>query len=190
MIAIYNKTFEELINEEISFGLLTANTEGLCPTYVLTEEGEMIDTCDLREEYVINAFNEDLDDFKDKFGTYKKGRHVRDNLPNKENLVNTSKNHPDSFSLAYILSDRKFSYQAIESLILLRKKHGRTAAHIIQALQQPNEVISAAEKIVGLFKEIQGDFTPIQANHLIAAVRQIQNEDYRTSTTQTSFRKK
>lgn len=177
MILIYKKTENE-INAEIakrsklqSFAKITAKE--ICPTYLITVDGRTVDTKNLSDQEVTDLFDEDLFDFFNIDGTYKSGRPVHNKVDNLENLIVVGRHIPDSFILADLLADRRFSYDTLIDLMHLRKQYGEMGANLTDTLRDTARIIKYAKDAINFGQEFKDGSKPVEEEEIIYIIEQL-----------------
>lgn len=161
MIKIYQKTQQELENEQKLYNFGAAVAKGMareaCPTYLMKKDGTKVDTYNLTEEQILGIVQNDLIDYVSPQGTYK----------------TTGKIHLDSFVLAEKLNGH---YHPSAQGILQFAKMEQQFGGIVRDLMGSFGALKGYEKarvIAQYQKECSGDFLQPNSNEILDVLQQM-----------------
>ena len=159
MIKIYNKTKDEIREEEGLYKFAAALVDGIpfkvCSTYVIVK-GERVDTKDIAEPEIVSLILNDLEDWHSNDGSYSiKPRSL------------------DSFLFIEALRGYyKPSYSAVYQIGMMEDRYGSIVRDVLGALDK-NDTINKATLISNYLKQCNGDFSPSSKDEVFSVIKQM-----------------
>lgn len=162
MIKIYTKTDEELEKENslYRFGaaLVKSYPKKACPTYIVRQNGEKVDTDRLTEAEIIDLIDWDLYDYTSQTGTY----------------ISQPRTGLDTFEFLNVVRDKWTpSCEAILKLELLSDKYGFGIMSDIIGSADKNSLHSRAWIIARYQKQCNDDFSDVTRDEIRAVLKQM-----------------